>query len=93
MGLPPQLGASSRRVRCRLSVRSQAIHPAAGYSSRRRLLIRRRRYYAAGYSFRRRRSRLKLHHRRHLSRDRDERAAARKHPTVFNQVAVLGEFG
>ena len=172
MGLPPPLGASSRRVRCRLWVRSQAIHPAAGcllrrgrsitpralyyaagYSSRRGLLTRRRRYfaagysfrrrlfcrglffsprsinspqalfrrrlltrrrryfaagysfrrrlsispqalyYAAGYSFRRRRFRLKLHHRRHLSRDRDERAAAGKHPTVFNQVAVLGEFG
>ena len=50
-------------------------------------------HFAAGYSFRRRRSRLKLHHCCHLSRDRDERAAAGKHPTVFNQVAVLGEFG
>ena len=125
MGLPPPLGASSRRVRCRLWVRSRAIHSAAGYLFRRRrsitpqaihlaagYLLRRRRYfaagyssrrrlsispqalyYAAGYSFRRRRSRLKLHHRRHLSRDRDECAAAGKHPTVFNQVAVLGEFG
>ena len=130
MGLPPPLGASSRRVRCRLSVRSQAIHPAAGCLLRRGLLTRRRLFispqallrrrlfisprainspqaihfaagaispraihFAAGYSFRRRRSRLKLHHRRHLSRDRDERAAAGKHPTVFNQVAVLGEFG
>ena len=39
MGLPPQLGASSRRVRCRLSVRSQAIHPAAGCLLRRGLFI------------------------------------------------------
>ena len=39
MGLPPPLGASSRRVRCRLSVRSRAIHPAAGALFRRGLFI------------------------------------------------------
>ena len=49
MGLPPQLGASSRRVRCRLSVRSQAIHPAAGSLLRRgRSITPLALYYAAG---------------------------------------------
>ena len=53
MGLPPQLGASSRRVRCRLSVRSQAIHPAAGAFSPQVINSPQAIYFAAGYSSRR----------------------------------------
>ena len=53
MGLPPQLGASSRRVRCRLWVRSQAIHPAAGYQLAAGAITPQAIHFAAGYSSRR----------------------------------------
>ena len=48
MGLPPPLGASSRRVRCRLSVRSQAIHLAAGAISPRAINSPQAIHFAAG---------------------------------------------